>query len=58
MKQAQKLHDAGVGAWGTDEAVFADILCKSSRAHIEAIKQQYEKQYGASLYSAIEGMFI
>jgi hypothetical protein len=53
-KHAQQLHEAGVGQWGTNESVFIGILTKSSRAHIEAIKQQYEQQYNRSLYDAIE----
>jgi Annexin len=51
---AQQLHEAGVGQWGTNESVFINILTKSSRAHIEAIKAEYEKQYNRSLYDAIE----
>jgi Annexin len=53
-KHAQQLHEAGVGQWGTNESVFIDILTKNSRAHIEAIKAEYEKQYNRSLYDAIE----
>jgi Annexin len=53
-KHAQQLHEAGVGQWGTNESVFINILTKSSRAHIEAIKAEYEKQYNRSLYDAIE----
>eukprot|EP00611_Tribonema_gayanum_P002000 TRINITY_DN11493_c0_g2_i1.p1 TRINITY_DN11493_c0_g2~~TRINITY_DN11493_c0_g2_i1.p1 ORF type:complete len:769 (-),score=266.08 TRINITY_DN11493_c0_g2_i1:3-2102(-) len=53
-RQAQMLHDAGVARWGTDERVFQDILVRSSRAHIEAIKSAYERLYGHSLRKAIE----
>jgi Annexin len=53
-QQARQLHEAGVGQWGTNESVFIDVLAISSRAHIEAIKQQYEKLYDHSLVYAIE----
>jgi Annexin len=53
-QQARQLHDAGVGQWGTNESVFIDILTKSSRSHIEAIKAEYERQYGHSFHRAIE----
>jgi Annexin len=53
-QQARQLHDAGVGRWGTDESVFISVFAKSSRAHIEAIKAEYERQYGHSLHRAIE----
>ncbi len=52
--EADELHTAGVGSWGTDESKFIDILCRSSRAHIEAIKETYEKKYNMSLRKAIE----
>ncbi len=45
---------AGVGRWGTDESKFIDILCRSSRAHIEVLKETYEKKYKMSLRKAIE----
>jgi stress response protein SCP2 len=52
--QASKLHEAGVGKWGTDEAAFIETLCRASRTQIEAIKASYESQYGMSLRKAIE----
>jgi Annexin len=39
---------------GTDDDVFIEILTKQSRAQIQAIKQEYEKQQNSSLKKAIE----
>ncbi len=52
--QADELRAAGVGRWGTDESTFIDILCRSSRAHIEVLKETYERKYSMSLRKAIE----
>eukprot|EP00752_Nemacystus_decipiens_P001889 g1819.t1 len=53
-EQAAALHAAGVKKLlGTDNDVFLDILGKSSRAQIQAIKMAYEKNHGMSLMKAI-----
>lgn len=53
-QQAQQLYEAGVGQFGTNEDVFINILTKSSRAQIEAVKSEYERLHGHSLVRAIE----
>jgi Annexin len=54
VEQAKRLYKAGVGRMGTDDDVFIDILTTQSRAQIQAIKQEYEKQQSSSLKKAIE----
>jgi len=46
---AKRLYDAGEGKWGTDEAVFVDILTKRSRKHIHRVGKHYEQKAGHTL---------
>jgi len=47
------LYAAGEGKWGTNEKVFIDVICTSSRAYCEKLFFAYAKVYGKSLDKAI-----
>jgi hypothetical protein len=58
QSQAEQLYRGGVGkVFGTDEALFIEILCKASRAQIQAIKTAYKNKYGETLEQAIRKEF-
>eukprot|EP00299_Pterocystis_sp_00344_P019565 c9690_g1_i2.p1 GENE.c9690_g1_i2~~c9690_g1_i2.p1 ORF type:complete len:416 (-),score=133.75 c9690_g1_i2:106-1353(-) len=56
-QQAEELHEAGVGQWGTNEEKFISVLGTSSVAQCQAIRKAYEAKFQASLDSAIRTEF-
>ncbi|XP_046581199.1 annexin B9-like [Haliotis rubra] len=52
-EDAQKLHNAGEGCWGTEEAEFNAVLCLRSPAQIRATIEKYEDLHGSSMEDAI-----
>eukprot|EP01099_Mayorella_cantabrigiensis_P000170 TRINITY_DN1073_c0_g1_i1.p1 TRINITY_DN1073_c0_g1~~TRINITY_DN1073_c0_g1_i1.p1 ORF type:complete len:312 (-),score=66.81 TRINITY_DN1073_c0_g1_i1:78-1013(-) len=51
---SEALYAAGEGKFGTNEAVFVEILTRRSRAHIQRICRHYEQKTGHTLEKAIE----
>ena len=54
---ANTLVRAGVGRWGTDEAMFNKIFALRSACELKVISEIYEKQCGKSLLKSIDSEF-
>ena len=57
QNDAQTLIRAGVGRWGTDEAMFNKIFALRSAAELKMISEIYEKQCGKTLLKSIDSEF-
>ena len=54
---ANTLVRAGVGRWGTDEAMFNKIFALRSACELKVISEIYEKQCGKTLLKSIDSEF-
>lgn len=53
-EQAQKLIDAGIGQFGTDECDFNQVLCLNSKESLNKIFDKYREQRGNELEKDID----
>ena len=54
---AQRLYQAGVGRWGTDESIFTQIFSTRSPLEIAMIATYYKQFAGVDLYSSLKKEF-
>lgn len=50
---AQQIWDAGEGKWGTDTAVFLNLLCSTPAPLLRQVNQAYQKNHKSSINRAI-----
>jgi annexin A7/11 len=56
-EDAQALHDAGLGKWGTDESTFNMILAARSYNHLRLVFQAYEEKSGKDIVDTLKSEF-
>lgn len=54
---ASELYQHGEGQWGTNEAGFIEIFSCNSQPQMQAVAEEYERQYGKSLEAAVKSEF-
>jgi annexin A7/11 len=54
---AQRLYQAGVGRWGTDESIFTQIFATRSPVEIAVIARIYQQIAGIDLYTSLKREF-
>lgn len=57
VKDANRLFEAGVNTWGTDEDVFISILTKQNFHQLRKIFAIYNASYGHTIEEAINNEF-
>jgi len=53
-QDAKLIYEKGEGRLGTDDSFFIEIFCKRSPWHLHAVNDEYKKQHGHDLLSAIK----
>ncbi|XP_069128151.1 annexin A4-like [Argopecten irradians] len=53
-EDVNKLYEAGVGCWGTDECEFNEVLCRRSFAHLRRVFERYAADKEQPIREAID----